>query len=183
MKTINLLVNLANKLDEQGLYVIADQVDQMIETSQSIKFFFDMDGVLANFDAAIAAGKVPQEKGFYLNLELLPDAGTMLDQALELTGAKPNILSSPEDDTEEIRNQVEQEKSAWLEEHFPTKIGKIFFSTTKFEFAAPNVCLIDDKPSMIKNFIEHGGLGILHTDVERTIAEMKSLISARSQAE
>ena len=44
----------------------------------------------------------------------------------------------------------------------------------KQDYAAPNAILIDDTVSNIEQWIEQGGIGILHTSWQKTIDEFKT---------
>jgi hypothetical protein len=48
-------------------------------------------------------------------------------------------------------------------------------STTKHHFSGLNKILIDDRDSIIKDWVLNGGIGILHTSTEDTIEKLKKL--------
>ena len=47
----------------------------------------------------------------------------------------------------------------------------------KKNYANSRSILIDDTPKNIKEWIENGGIGIIHTDINRTIKELDSILS------
>lgn len=73
----------------------------------------------------------------------------------------------------EVRNQ----KVVWLNN------AKILYQSNlvpgrrvKRFYAFPGSVLIDDTPDVIEEFNKYGGIGILHTDADKTINELKELM-------
>ncbi len=120
--------------------------------------------------------KVAATDNFYLNLPLIEGAEIMINTVIELTGKKPNILSSPVGDEMDPNNKSVKEKKLWIQKHFSDRVDQIVISTHKEKYASPNSILIDDRTKYVNQFKAHGGLAILHTDYKTTIEELKKLI-------
>jgi hypothetical protein len=61
----------------------------------------------------------------------------------------------------------------WVRNH---KLGvklNLAYSKNKQKYAAPNHILIDDRKDNIEDWESKGGIGILHTSTENTIACLK----------
>ena len=82
----------------------------------------------------------------------------------------PTILSAPSD---EIESRVGKIK--WVKRELPGFKIILRKAENKREFASPTSILIDDSKSNIEQWIESGGIGILHTSTEKTIRELKEL--------
>lgn len=90
--------------------------------------YIDMDGVLCDFDGAMARGKkrfpelpFPQSrKGFYENLVPLPGALEAMEELLKSSNYMPYILTAPS-----IHNPLSYtEKRIWTEKHLGFKWAK-----------------------------------------------------------
>lgn len=117
-----------------------------------------------------AAGK----QGFFENLSLLPMAREMLEQAKSLTGKLPNILTAP---IESSAAQCEIEKENWMKKNFDGLYDQFICDANKFNYAAENSILIDDREKYIEPFKEKGGKGILHTEPNKSMSELESIIN------
>jgi FMN phosphatase YigB (HAD superfamily) len=81
----------------------------------------------------------------------------------------PTVLSTP------ANSKFSKEgKKIWLARELGKNVPFIF-SKDKFEHANPESILIDDYEKKYKNWIAHGGIGILHKSASQTIAELKKL--------
>jgi len=72
---------------------------------------------------------------------------------------------------------VKKQKKVWLEKHyidFPTNI--VPGRQLKADYAKPDIILIDDTDDVIDDFNLAGGIGILHTDTDKTIEIIKSIL-------
>ncbi len=65
-------------------------------------------------------------------------------------------------------------KKRWLKRELP-EIKEKHFETEKARLAKTKHVLIDDKKSNIDEWIEEGGIGILHTNTKDTIEQLKEL--------
>ena len=163
---------------------------QLLEVSKEDlpSIYCDLDMVLVNFikgaDAAVGGSfadtpkderwnKVNQVKGFWANLEWMPSA-KRLYQFIARYDA--HILSAYTDRDPTSRAG----KMKWLAKNTDFKRSNInlVLRSQKQKFATtdekPNV-LIDDYKKNIREWEAQGGIGIHHTNVEKTISDLKRL--------
>ena len=152
------------------------------------EIYCDLDEVLVDFrrgaDAAVGGNfvkmdkderwnKVNQTKGFWANLGWKPNAKRLHDFIIKYN---PHVLSAytGRDPTSKIG------KMKWLKKNANFKRGNIHLvlRSQKKDFATmdekPNI-LIDDYDKNIREWEAKGGIGIHHTDVGKTISELKRL--------
>jgi len=163
---------------------------QLMEVSDEElpKIYCDLDEVLVDFlagaDKAVGGkfathdkddrwNKINQTKGFWSGLNWKP-GGKRLYQFI--SRYDPNVLSahSGRDPTSKVG------KSKWLAKNtkFPRSNINLVKRHQKKNFATiggnPNI-LIDDYIKNIKEWKSAGGIGIHHTNVNKTLAELKKL--------
>lgn len=159
-----------------------------------IKIYFDLDGVMANFEKACVEtigihywdrtvdkywyilNKVPH---FYYNLELLPNALDMFTRVYTKHGPEVvEVLTGCPIPTGELVTASE-DKINWFHDFVNpnVKVNTVVGGKNKWKFLEenPGSVLIDDYMRNIKQWIEHGGVGILHTDAPSTIAKLELL--------
>jgi hypothetical protein len=152
------------------------------------EIYCDLDEVLVDFirGADIAVGgnfvkmdkderwnKVNQTKGFWANLNWKPNAKRLHDFIIRYN---PHVLSAytGRDNTSKVG------KIKWLKKNTGFKRGNIHLvlRAQKKSYATtngkPNI-LIDDYDKNIREWQAAGGTGIHHTDVGKTISELKRL--------
>lgn len=158
------------------------------------KIYFDLDGVMANFEKACVEhigihywdrtvdkywhiiDKIPR---FYYNLEMLPGAYTMFQQVYDKHGPEVvEVLTGCPLPTGELVT-AHQDKVEWFRDtiHPGVKVNTIQGGKNKWKYLEenPGSVLIDDYLRNIKSWIEYGGVGILHTDPDSTVAKLKLL--------
>jgi len=158
------------------------------------KIYFDLDGVMANFEKGIVEqcgmhywdrttdkfwhliDTVPE---FYYTLELLPNAYEMFKLVLDIHGPEVvEVLTGAPLPTKELATSCD-DKRRWFHEYVDDSIvvNTIEGGKNKYKFLEknPGALLIDDYDRNIKLWIEHGGVGILHTDPASTLAKLKLL--------
>ena len=163
---------------------------QLIEVSKEDlpEIYCDLDEVLVDFmrgaNAAVGGdfvkmdkderwNTVNQTKGFWANLGWKPNAKRLHDFIIKYN---PHVLSAytGRDPTSKVG------KMKWLKKNANFKRGNIHLvlRSQKKDFATtdekPNV-LIDDYDKNIREWEAKGGIGIHHTDVGKTISELKRL--------
>ena len=117
--------------------------------------------------------KVNQTKGFWANLGWKPNAKRLHEFIIRYN---PHVLSAYPDRDPNAKNG----KMKWLKKNTGFKRAKIHLvkRAQKKDYATtddkPNV-LIDDYIKNIREWEAKGGIGILHTDVGKTISELKRL--------
>ena len=158
------------------------------------RIFLDMDGVLADFEKGVSellgVDISNNEQGHYVyddnkeeltakhlfrNLEPMPDMWKLLGFVNNL-GIHTEVLSAAGSINREI---VVNDKVDWVKEHVhPYWITTCTFNgSQKAAFAHPKAILIDDRDKNINDWIDAGGIGILHTSAEDTINKLNELIS------
>lgn len=149
------------------------------------KVYCDMDGVLTDFNKGYEEltgrnieGQFIHDKEFF---EPINKAGkdfwgnlSWTKDGKELWGYlkkyNPELLSSPT-----IHNTSRVGKNEWVDKELPGTHLILRSSENKKEFASPISILIDDRDVNIEQWIEKGGIGILHTSTKNTIKELKKL--------
>lgn len=156
-----------------------------------IDVFFDMDGVLANFNKAadaiqkdrgnnkpfdeltdeekarvIAFWSKVEERGpsFWADMETIPQAVDLLNALAEYKSIRLFVLSSLPKTGSEI---AKRGKEAFLEKNFPGIFDGQFFTVGKPKglFVRNQFdILIDDRVSNVKNWQYNGGIGLLFTN-------------------
>ena len=152
------------------------------------EIYCDLDEVLVDFmrgaNAAVGGdfvkmdkderwNKVNQTKGFWANLGWKPNAKKLHSFIIKYN---PHVLSAytGRDPTSKVG------KMKWLKKNANFKRGNIHLvlRSQKKDYATtddkPNI-LIDDYDKNIREWEAKGGIGILHTDVGKTISELKRL--------
>ena len=130
-------------------------------------------GSFASADKETRWNAINQTKGFWANLEWMPGAKRLWDF---ISKYDTEILSaySGRDPTSRTG------KLKWLSKNTKIKRGKInlVMRSDKQKYATtngkPNI-LIDDYIKNINEWEAKGGIGVHHTNVSKTIAELKRL--------
>ena len=130
-------------------------------------------GDFVKMDADERWNKINQTKGFWANLGWKPNAKRLHDFIMRYN---PHVLSAytGRDPTSKVG------KMKWLKKNTGFKRAKIHLvlRSQKKDYATtddkPNI-LIDDYIKNIREWEAKGGIGIHHTDVGKTISELKRL--------
>ena len=152
-----------------------------------------MDGVLCNFEKRFTElyGKdalgARDRKNFTTNwpnfimdgnfesLEWFPGGKELLDFIQNETDWEVEILSSS--GGEKFHSEVAAQKVVWLcNNGIPYKANIVPGRKHKTAYATPETILIDDTEDIIVNFNAAGGLGILHKDINETLAKLRTLL-------
>ena len=161
------------------------------------KIYLDMDGVLADFERGVRelcnfeAEKTQDEDPvrdelmwaeikkidhFYSKLEPLPGAKELFDLIYGKYGEKCEILTGIPKARRGIKHSAE-DKTEWVRRILSetVKVNTVFKAEKKNFVAGKGSVLIDDLEKTIIEWRESGGTGILHTDPESTLAQLKEL--------
>ena len=152
-----------------------------------------MDGVLCNFEKRFtelygkdALGARDRKNfttnwpnfimdGNFENLEWFPGGKELLDFIQNETDWEVEILSSS--GGEKFHSEVAAQKVVWLcNKGIPYKANIVPGRKHKTAYATPETILIDDTEDIIVNFNAAGGLGILHKDINETLAKLRTLL-------
>jgi FMN phosphatase YigB (HAD superfamily) len=159
------------------------------------KVYFDMDGVLCNFEKRYeeSFGENPRksrsnkhwsnnwiefiESHQFESLQPMPGAFDMLayvrnkDIPIEILTSSGSLRMDIK-----YHNLVADQKAIWLKKHGITyKINVLRNRKTKAEYAESNIILIDDTPDVIEAFDKAGGIGILHNNSVDTLNTLEHL--------
>ena len=115
---------------------------------------------------------IANKEGFFINLEMMPQAREMLIKAYNLTGVRPSILTAPMTSN----SHCEREKKEWCEKYLSDLYEDFLCTTNKFSYASPNTILIDDRIKYIKPFEEAGGIGILFHNPQQAMEELENWV-------
>jgi hypothetical protein len=157
------------------------------------KLYLDMDGVLCNFEKRFtelygkdALGSRDRKNfttnwpnfimdGNFESLEWFPGGKELLDFIQNETDWEVEILSSS--GGEKFHSEVAAQKVVWLcNNGIPYKANIVPGRKHKTAYATPETILIDDTEDIIVNFNAAGGLGILHKDINETLAKLRTLL-------
>ena len=159
-----------------------------VSTEELPDIYCDLDEVLVDFmrgaDAAVGGNfvkmdaderwnRINQTKGFWANLGWKPNAKKLHDFIIRYN---PHVLSAHtgRDPTSKVGKMKWLKKNASFKRaniHLVLRSQKKSYATTDEK---PNV-LIDDYDKNIREWEAKGGIGIHHTDVGKTISELKRL--------
>ena len=162
------------------------------------KIYFDMDGVLADFDRGIielchmeprdqyapqdparddAMWTAIKEVGHYYDkLELMPGAKEMFDAVYGRYGDKCEILTGIPKPKRHIDTAAE-DKIAWVRRLLSdqVKIHTVFRQDKTDYCTGPDCVLIDDYKINIDEWTAMGGTGILNTSAEHTLEILREM--------
>ena len=162
------------------------------------KIFFDMDGVLADFDRGVRelCGMEPCSQGddwkpgdddemwarirdvgrYYDKLELLPGAKEMFDTIYGKYKDRCEILTGIPKPKRGIPTAGE-DKITWMRRMLSEDIVvNVVIREQKPEFCTGKDCiLIDDLERNIKEWEDEGGTGILHVSAGETLRRLKEM--------
>lgn len=151
--------------------------------TQITEIVHDLDGVHADFDEGVKklTGGKPHEiekrrmwkainsKGdFFETLKRIKDSKELFDFTSSL-GVDQSVLTG----MPTIKDGAGQ-KTRWAQKHLKEDIRVVVLpSKQKYLHASPTKILIDDRNEMVTAWREAGGIAILHTSAESTIAQLK----------
>lgn len=158
------------------------------------EIFVDSDGVIADFDgyllthfgksmsdfpkgqawAAITHRDKTVEK-FFRSLPKMADADVLVTHLRGLPVKSVKVLTAcgytPKD--------AKEQKIEWYAEQYPgLECIVVSKSPDKAEYAHPYSILIDDRSKSIDPWVAKGGIGILHTSAEDTIAQLTAILDS-----
>jgi len=157
------------------------------------KIYFDLDGVLADFQWQVQAKFSIKDIGQFIKDNSQSAFWSKLTKAgEEFWSSMPQTKHGWDLVVWAIKNQIPYEiltaptrdkssrtgKAKWVKQNVNSKTAVNFAAAhKKQEFAAPGMVLIDDKPETIDQWNAAGGIGLLYKDSEykKTLAELDKL--------
>ena len=113
--------------------------------------------------------------GNFESLEWFPGGKELLHFIQYATDWEVEILSSS--GGEKFHSEVAAQKVVWLcNKGIPYKANIVPGRKHKTAYTTPETILIDDTEDIIVNFNAAGGLGILHKDINETLAKLRTLL-------
>lgn len=104
---------------------------------------------------------------FWANLIWMSDGKQLWEY---ITKYNPTLLSAPS-----MYPSSRKGKLQWIEKHIPNTPIIFKQAKNKKDLASPNTILIDDRIDNIQQWIEAGGIGILHISTANTIEQLQKL--------
>lgn len=167
-----------------------------------MKIFFDMDGVLSDFDGGIRnlCGLDPEPQGkstlaamdrmfegmrqvphFYGRLEPLPGAVELFTEIWTQFGNNCQILTGIPKPSRGIVG-AEEDKREWVSRFIsPDVVVNVVLRKEKPQFCTgPDCILIDDFVAYIREWEKTGGSGILHRSVDETRKQLYKFLENRN---
>lgn len=162
------------------------------------KIYFDMDGVLADFDGGVIDfcgfnnvktrseltkeqddlmwEKIKAVPHFYDRINPLDDGVGLFEKLYAIYGDKCELLTGIPKPKRGIVDAAE-DKIKWAHRVLSPKIkvNPVFREEKKNYCTGADCILIDDLKSNIDSWIEYGGTGILYTDAAAAAEELKAL--------
>ncbi len=150
------------------------------------KIYFDMDGVLADFDRGLweMCGMEPQPQGdeatdaatfaavrgadhFYLNLQPCEGMLELFAEVRSKYGDRVEILTGVPSARRNIP-EASEDKREWVRKYIGDDVVVHTVARKEKQEYAEGSVLIDDLEKNIREWEAAGGIGLLHTDVEDT---------------
>lgn len=120
-----------------------------------------------------ATYKLASAPGFFLKLDMMPDADVLVDTVIDMCdGRLPDIITAPIHSSK----TCVADKRAWMDKHFHGKFRNFYATQDKWTHASLTKVLIDDREKYVRPWREAGGPAILHKDVQTTIAELSQIM-------
>ena len=121
---------------------------------------------------------MPNFNNFKKELTAIATDGRFTLKFLTSTSAGQILRNYPRQEAVDYIKNIEFGKRSWLRTHWTGTISIIFSDSgkSKAKYATPNSILIDDLSPNVEAFIASGGNGIIFTDANQAIDELKAKI-------
>ena len=154
------------------------------------KIYCDMDGVLVDFNRQFRDLSGDMNPRDYEDTYGKPNFWKLIEQGgIEYWSTMPWMLGGKdlwsfiESPTTEllsapsVREESRIGKTQWVSENLPGVKLNLEYARNKKIFAGPNNILIDDHPKNISDWVEAGGIGLLHHGSLETIFKLKNIFN------
>ena len=180
---------LAQGLEEELKKTLIPKEEVVSSQDMDYVVYSDMDGVLTDFEKRFqkfSGGVLPSEfeskygrdkfwdlidnqigVKFWVGMPWMEDGKQYWEY---ISKYNPILLSSPS-----INNESRLGKRLWVKKYLPGTPLKLAYAKNKKNYAKENAILIDDRKENINQWVEAGGIGILHTSASDTIKQLKDL--------
>ncbi len=180
---------LAQGLEEDLKKTLIPEEEVVSSQDMDYVIYSDMDGVLTDFEKRFqkfSGGMLPSEYEskygrnkfwdlidnqigvkFWVGMPWMEDGKQYWEY---ISKYNPILLSSPS-----INNESRLGKRLWVKKYLPGTPLKLAYAKNKKNYAKENAILIDDRKENINQWVEAGGIGILHTSASDTIKQLKDL--------
>lgn len=150
---------------------------------RNFDFYLDLDGVMVDFDKRKYQMKmhyandnemwaeIDKHPHWFLSLEAMPDA---MELWKFLEPYQPTILTAIPRTAQ--KEHAADDKREWVKRNLSSTVKVITcYGIEKQLYSHPRGILIDDMGRNIGQWINKGGIGVLHKNAEQTIALLKEL--------
>ena len=182
-------LDLVELIIRDGKYISMKFNKYYLKESKMNKIYVDLDGVLVDFtkgyedlsgikpkDAEkMYANDIPafwkpiNDAGYewWANLDWTKDGKELWNYILP---HNPTILTAPSKG-----EACPKGKNIWVDRELGVEIP-VFIERDKYKYAEPNHILIDDTKKKIEDWVDAGGIGILHGNTKDTIKLLKEIL-------
>lgn len=168
-------------------------------SNKNFKLYLDMDGVIVDWDGQFkkisngvsandyeklhgASGRFEMSQNaspdFYATMQWMSDGKKLYNFVKQYDS---EILSHAETSGGNDTRVVEGKKMWLKNNNVDMKANLVPHREDKAKYANNNAILIDDREDNIKEFIDAGGIGVLHKNTEDTIQQLKKIMENADQ--